>query len=110
FARIRTYVLQSAIRRGGPPHETIAPRRLSVTEVRRILVHGNDHPDRWLMQSVIEASSSEQAREAAAVWLASYDAALGLGAAVQQAHVVADTAYRASAARTGLAVGEGRQS
>jgi hypothetical protein len=54
------------------------------------------------MQTVLEHSSSRPAREVAAAWLDAYDAALALGAAARQAHVVADAAYRATATRAGL--------
>jgi hypothetical protein len=73
-----------------------------VIEVRHIPIHANDHADRWLMQTVLEHSSSHSAREVAAAWLDAYDAALALGAAVPQAHVLADAAYRATATRAGL--------
>jgi hypothetical protein len=64
--------------------------------------------DRWLMQTVVEHSSSDPAREAAAAWLAAYDTALELGLPVAEAHRHADTAYRVVAARVGLPVTEGR--
>jgi hypothetical protein len=37
--------------------------------------------DCWLMQTLVEHSSSDQAREAATAWLAAYDTALALGVA-----------------------------
>jgi hypothetical protein len=52
------------------------------------------------MQTVLEHSSSDQARAAATAWLEAYDAALALGAAIPRAHELADLAYRAIAART----------
>ena len=54
------------------------------------------------MQSVAEHSSSDPAREAAAAWLAAYDAALALGVAG------ADAAYRVTAIRAGLPLTERR--
>jgi hypothetical protein len=76
-----------------------------VTVVLRIPVHANDHADRCFMQTVLEHSSSDRAREVAAAWLDAYDAALALGAAAPQAHAHADLAYQAAATRTGLPVG-----
>jgi hypothetical protein len=63
---------------------------------------GVGSPDRWLMQAVAEHSSSDQAREAAAAWLAAYDTAVALGPSIAAAQAHADVAYRAAAARTGL--------
>ena len=37
-------------------------------EVRLMPVQSNDQSDRWLMQSVLEHSSSDQVREVAAAW------------------------------------------
>jgi hypothetical protein len=75
-----------------------------VTDAHLISIHANDHTDRWLMQTVVEHSSNAQAREVAAAWVDAYDAALALGAASPQAHVLADAAYRATATRAGLPV------
>jgi hypothetical protein len=58
------------------------------------------------MQSVAEHSSSDPAREAAAAWLAAYDAALAVGVADVDAGVHADTAYRVAATRAGLTMTE----
>jgi hypothetical protein len=80
-----------------------------VIEVRQTPIHASDHADRWLMQTVLEHSSSRPAREVAAAWLDAYDAALALGAAAPQAHVVADAAYPASARRAGLPDGAWRR-
>ena len=66
------------------------------------------HSDRWLMQSVAEHSSSDPAREAAAAWLAAYDAALALGVAGAEAAAHADAAYRVTAIRAGLPLTERR--
>jgi hypothetical protein len=66
------------------------------------------HSDRWLMQTLLEHSSSDQAREAAAAWLAAYDTALALRSAPADAHIHADTAYRVAATRAGLPVAERR--
>ena len=70
---------------------------------------GNDQFDRWLMQTVLEHSSSDPAREAAAAWVDAFDAALALGAAASQAQVFADAAYRATATVTGLPTGNWRR-
>ena len=64
--------------------------------------------DRWLMQTLVEHSSSDQAREAATAWLAAYDTALALGVDSEQAHLHADAAYRVAASRAGLPVIERR--
>ncbi len=64
--------------------------------------------DRWLMQTLVEHSSSDQAREAAAAWLAAYDTALELGAVAKEAHLQADAAYLIVAARAGLPLTERR--
>ena len=64
--------------------------------------------DRWLMQTLVEHSSSDPAREAAAAWLAAYDTALAFGADTLSAHIHADTAYRVAAVRAGLPVSERR--
>ncbi len=64
--------------------------------------------DCWLMQTLVEHSSSDQAREAAAAWLAAYDTALALGVEAEEAHVQADAAYRVVATRAGLPVTERR--
>jgi hypothetical protein len=68
-----------------------------VIEVRHVPAHPVEHADRWLVQTVVEHSSSPQARDLAAAWLGAYDAALALGATAPQAHVLADAAYRANA-------------
>ena len=60
--------------------------------------------DRWLMQTLVEHSSSDRAREAARAWLAAYDTALALGAVSEEAHLQPDAAYRAAATRSGLPV------
>ena len=72
--------------------------------MNRIHFPVDPNSDHWLMQTLVEHSSSDQAREAAATWLAAYDAALALGAAAEQAHVQADAAYRVVATRSGLPV------
>ena len=77
-------------------------------DVHRTPLYGNDQSDRWLMQPVLEHSSSHPAREAAAAWVGAYDAALSLGAAASQAQVLADAAYRATATVTGLPTGHWR--
>jgi hypothetical protein len=60
------------------------------------------------MQSLVEQSSSDQAREAAAAWLAAYDTALALGVSPAGAHAHADTAYRGAASRVGLLAADRR--
>jgi hypothetical protein len=79
-----------------------------MAHVCRNLFPVHPHSDRWLMQSIVEHSSSDQARETAAAWLAAYDTALALGLPVAEAHRHADMAYRVAAARAGLPVTEGR--
>jgi hypothetical protein len=79
-----------------------------VTQVSRNLFPIDPRSDRWLMQTLVEHSSSDQAREAATAWLAAYDTALALGVAPEQAHLRADTAYRDAATRAGLPVTERR--
>jgi hypothetical protein len=64
--------------------------------------------DRWLMQTLVEHSSSDQAREAATAWLAAYDTALALGVADAEAGVHADAAYRVATTRAGLPTAERR--
>jgi hypothetical protein len=71
-------------------------------DVHRTSLYGNDQSDRWLTQTVIQHSSSHPAREAAAAWVHAYDAALALGVAASRAQGLADAAYRATAAATGL--------
>ena len=61
------------------------------------------------MQTVLEHSSNDQAREVAAAWLDAFDAALALGADVVQAQVLADAAYHATATRAGLSTDSWRQ-
>ena len=56
------------------------------------------------MESLVGQSSSYQAREVAAAWLAAYDTALALGLPVVEAHGHADAAYRVAATRAGLPV------
>jgi hypothetical protein len=80
-----------------------------VIDVHRIPLNGNDQPDRWLMQSVVKHSSSDAARAVAAVWLGAYDTALSFGSAASRAQLLADVAYRPSAALAGLPIGDGRQ-
>ena len=77
-------------------------------DVHRASLYGNDQPDRWLMQTVLQHSSSHPAREAAAAWVDAYDAALALGAAVSRTQVLADAAYRATATMSGLPTGDWR--
>jgi hypothetical protein len=60
------------------------------------------------MQSVVEHSSSDQAREAATAWLAAYDTALALGVGPEEAHFHADSAYRVATSRAGLPMTERR--
>ena len=79
-----------------------------MAQISRTLFPLQPQSDRWLMQTVVEHSSSDQAREAAAAWLAAYDTALALGLLDAEAHRRADTAYRVAAARAGLPVTEGR--
>ncbi|HEV7663841.1 MAG TPA: hypothetical protein VGQ62_09925 [Chloroflexota bacterium] len=55
-----------------------------------------DERDRALMCSVVELSSCEQARAAAAAWVAAFDAARAGGAAEAQAHAVARAAWAAA--------------
>jgi hypothetical protein len=73
-----------------------------VIDVHPVPLSSNDQSDRWLMQTVLEHSSSHAAREAAAAWIDAYDAALTAGAAVSRAQALADAAYRATATTTGL--------
>jgi hypothetical protein len=75
-----------------------------MAHITRTLSPVDANSDRWLMQTLVEHSSSDQAREAAAAWLAAYDTALALGAVAEEAHVQADAAYRAAATRSGLPV------
>jgi hypothetical protein len=60
------------------------------------------------MQSLVEHSSSDPAREAAIAWLAAYDTALALGVAPEEAHFRADAAYLVAATRTSLPMTERR--
>ena len=78
-------------------------------DVHRTPLYGNDQSDRWLMQTVLEHSSSDPARDAAAAWVDAFDAALAFGAAASQAQVFADAAYRATATVTGLPTGNWRR-
>ena len=77
-------------------------------DVHRAALYSNDQSDRWLMQTVLEHSSSDSARTAAAAWLDTFDAALALGAAAPHAHMLADAAYRATATMAGLPTGDWR--
>ena len=79
-----------------------------MAHISRNLSPVDPNSDRWLMQTLVEHSSSDQAREAAAAWLAAYDTALALGAATAEAHIHADAAYRVAAIRAGLPVIERR--
>jgi hypothetical protein len=78
-------------------------------DVYRTPLYGNDRSDRWLMQTVLEHSSSYPAREAATAWVDAYDAALALGAAASRAQVLADAAYRSTATMAGLPTGDWRR-
>ena len=44
-------------------------------DVHRAALYSNDQSDRWLMQTVLEHSSSHPAREVAAAWVGAYDSA-----------------------------------
>jgi hypothetical protein len=77
-----------------------------VIDVQRIPLYGNDQPDRWLTQSVLEHSSSDQARAAAAAWVDAYDAALSLGATSPKARILAESALRAVPPVAGLPAGD----
>jgi hypothetical protein len=79
-----------------------------VIDVHPTPLYATDQSDRWLMQTVIEHSSSHPAREAAAAWVDAYDAALALGAAASQAQVLADAAYRSTVTTAGLPTGNWR--
>ena len=79
-----------------------------MAQISRTLFPLQPQSDGWLMQTVVKHSSSDQAREAAAAWLAAYDTALALGLPAAEAHRHAHTAYRIAAARAGLPVTEGR--
>ena len=91
-----------------PPRTCAPPEALSVIDVHRNLLYASDRVDRWLMQTVLEHSSSHPAREAAAAWVDAYDAVLALGAAASRAQVLADEAYRATATMAGLPTGDWR--
>ncbi|MBV9577967.1 MAG: hypothetical protein JO057_05185 [Chloroflexi bacterium] len=56
------------------------------------------------MQTVVELSSSDQARKAATAWLAAYDTTLAEGGDPDGAHAYADVAYGVAATRIGLPV------
>jgi hypothetical protein len=74
-----------------------------MTQISNLLpVHAPS--DRWLMQKLVKHSSSDQAREAAAAWLAAYDTAVALGVAAIEAGVREDTAHRVAASRAGIPV------
>ena len=79
-----------------------------MAQISRTLFPLQPQSDRLLMQTVVEHSSSDPAREAAAAWLAAYDTALVLGVDSELAHLHADTAYRVAASRAGLPVIESR--
>jgi hypothetical protein len=91
-----------------PPPHLRPPEALLVIDVHRTSLYGNDQSDRWLMQTVLEHSSSHPAREAAAAWVEAYEAALALGTDASQAEVLADAAYRSTAITAGLATGDWR--
>jgi hypothetical protein len=91
------------------PRTCAPPEAPKVIELHSTPLYSNDQPDRWLMQTVFEHSSSHPAREAAAAWVDAYDAALSLGAAVSKAQVLADAAYRATATMAGLPTGDWRR-
>ena len=75
-------------------------------DVSSTLAPVGPQPDRWLMQTVLLYSSSDAARDAAAAWLTAYATALDLGFDDGQAHLDADSAYRAAATHTGLLIDE----
>jgi hypothetical protein len=77
-------------------------------DVHRAPLYSNHESDRWLMQTVLEHSSSHSACQAAAAWVGAYDAAIALGATASQAQLLADAAYRAAATITGLPTGDWR--
>ena len=79
-----------------------------MAHISRTLSAVDPDTDRWLMQTLVEHSSSDRAREAACAWLAAYDSALALGAVAEEAHVQADAAYRSAATRAGLPMTERR--
>ena len=84
----------------GSPKPAAAEEDLPIIRVSR---NFTDAPRQYdLMQTLVEHSSSDQAREAAAAWLAAYDTALALGVAALEAAVHADAAYRVAATRAGL--------
>jgi hypothetical protein len=94
----------------------VHPGRLSagtaealVTNLAHKSFSGDDRSDHWLMQTVLEHSSSDSARDAAAAWVDAYDGTLALGAPASQAQVLADAAYRATATLAGLPTGDWRQ-
>ena len=58
--------------------------------------------DPWLIQAVVQLSSSPAASQAAAAWLATYDAALAAGSSKDEACVRADDAYHLAAEKVGL--------
>ena len=49
--------------------------------------------DRWLTQAVVTFSSSASAREAAAAWMTTYESAVAVGLADDEAQSQADHAY-----------------
>jgi hypothetical protein len=90
------------------PRTCAPPEAFPVIDIHRPPLYRNDQSDRWLMQTVLEHSSSHPVREAAAAWVGAYDAALALGTAVSQAQVVADAAFRSAATIAGLSTGDWR--
>ena len=50
-------------------------------------------PERWLVGAVIELSSSELGRDAAAAWMLTYERARALGWEPDEAEACADGAY-----------------
>jgi hypothetical protein len=75
-----------------------------MAHISRTLSPVDANSDRWLTQTLVEHSSSDQAREAAAAWLTAYDTALALGAVAEEADLQAEAAYRSAATRSGLPV------
>jgi hypothetical protein len=78
-----------------------------VIDVQHIPLYNNDQPDRWLMQSVLDHSSSDLARAAAAAWVDAYDA-LSLGATSPKAQMLAESALRTIPTIAGLPTGDWR--
>jgi hypothetical protein len=84
------------------PRTSAPPEGFTVIDVQHIPLYSNDQPDRWLMQSVLDYSSSDLARAAAAAWVDAYDAALSLGATSPKAQMLAESALHAISTVTGL--------